>query len=88
MSDAPDPQSTRLQQLTAEYLSLAETLRQGGGPERVARMHRKGQLSPRERVAGLLDPGTPWFEIGLLVAHDRYDGQAPGAGVITRRRRR
>jgi acetyl-CoA carboxylase carboxyltransferase component len=46
-------------------------------------MHAKGQLSPRERVAGLLDPGTPWFEIGLLVAWDQYDGQAPGAGVIT-----
>lgn len=46
-------------------------------------MHEKGQLSPRERVAKLLDPGAPWFEVGLLVAHDLYDGQAPGAGVIT-----
>jgi acetyl-CoA carboxylase carboxyltransferase component len=46
-------------------------------------MHAKGQLSPRERVAGLLDPGSPWCEIGLLVAYDRYDGEAPAAGVIT-----
>ncbi len=46
-------------------------------------MHRQGKLSPRERVAGLLDPGAPWVEVGLLVAYDRYDGQAPGAGVIT-----
>ncbi|MDH5282999.1 MAG: acyl-CoA carboxylase subunit beta [Gemmatimonadota bacterium] len=46
-------------------------------------MHDKGQLTPRERVHGLLDPGTPWFEIGLLVAYDQYDGQAPAAGVIT-----
>jgi 3-methylcrotonyl-CoA carboxylase beta subunit len=46
-------------------------------------MHAKGQLAPRERVAALLDPGAPWFEVGLLVAWDRYDGQAPGAGVIT-----
>src|SRR6185436_6144651 len=37
----------------------------------------------RERVEQLLDPSTPWFEIGLLVAHDRYDGEAPAAGVIT-----
>jgi acetyl-CoA carboxylase carboxyltransferase component len=46
-------------------------------------MHEKGQLSPRERVDALLDPGAPWLEIGLLVAYDQYDGQAPGAGVIT-----
>ncbi|MBK6495230.1 MAG: acyl-CoA carboxylase subunit beta [Gemmatimonadetes bacterium] len=46
-------------------------------------MHAKGQLSPRERVAHLLDPESPWLEIGLLVAHDRYNGEAPAAGVIT-----
>ena len=46
-------------------------------------MHHKGQLAPRERVARLLDPGSPWFEVGLLVAYDRYDGEAPSAGVIT-----
>jgi acetyl-CoA carboxylase carboxyltransferase component len=46
-------------------------------------MHQQGKLSPRERVTKLLDPGSPWYEIGLLVAYDRYDGQAPGAGVIT-----
>ncbi len=73
----------RLRTLTDEYLALAAKLRQGGGAERVARMHKKGQLAPRERVTALLDPGSPWFEIGLLVAYDRYDGQAPAAGVIT-----
>ncbi|MCA9721094.1 MAG: acyl-CoA carboxylase subunit beta, partial [Gemmatimonadetes bacterium] len=46
-------------------------------------MHERGQLAPRERVAALLDPESPWFEIGLLVAHDQYDGDAPAAGVIT-----
>jgi 3-methylcrotonyl-CoA carboxylase beta subunit len=75
--------ANRLRVLTDEYHALAERLRAGGGPDRVRKMHAKGQLAPRERVETLLDPGTPWFEIGLLVAHDRYDGQAPGAGVIT-----
>ena len=74
---------SRLRELTAEYAELAERLRAGGGPKRVARMHEKGQLAPRERLARLLDPGAPWLEIGLLVAWDQYDGQAPGAGVIT-----
>ncbi len=46
-------------------------------------MHRQGKLAPRERVRGLLDPGAPWLELGLLVAYDQYDGQAPAAGVIT-----
>lgn len=46
-------------------------------------MHQQGKLAPRERVTKLLDPDTPWLELGLLVAYDQYDGQAPGAGVIT-----
>ena len=84
MSHAADPQRvSRLRALTNEYLALAATLREGGGAQRVAKMHAKGQLAPRERVAQLLDPGAPWFEIGLLVAHDRYNGDAPAAGVIT-----
>src|SRR4029077_15950681 len=32
---------------------------------------------------GLLDPGGPWLELGLLVAYDQYEGQAPAAGVVT-----
>ncbi|HEU4763288.1 MAG TPA: carboxyl transferase domain-containing protein [Gemmatimonadales bacterium] len=81
MSAAPRP--SRLRELTEEYQALAARLRQGGGAERAARMRAKGQLTPRERVAGLLDPSSPWVELGLLVAWDRYDGQAPAAGVIT-----
>jgi len=84
MTDAaPGVRPSRLRELTDEYAALAERLRAGGGPKRVARMHEKGQLSPRERLARLLDPGAPWLEIGLLVAYDQYEGQAPGAGVIT-----
>ncbi|HXE56560.1 MAG TPA: acyl-CoA carboxylase subunit beta [Gemmatimonadales bacterium] len=80
--DTPIKRS-RLRILTDDYLALAERLRQGGGPARIAKMHEKGQLAPRERVARLLDEGSPWLELGLLVAYDQYDGQAPAAGVIT-----
>lgn len=80
---ASPPRAGRLRTLTDEFLALAARLREGGGKSRVAKMHEKGQLAPRERVEKLLDPGSPWFEVGLLVAYDRYDGQAPGAGVIT-----
>jgi 3-methylcrotonyl-CoA carboxylase beta subunit len=77
------PAGSRLRALTDEYQQLAAKLRQGGGPARVARMHEQGKLSPRERVQQLLDADAPWLELGLLVAYDQYDGQAPGAGVIT-----
>ncbi|MGH7594243.1 MAG: acyl-CoA carboxylase subunit beta [Gemmatimonadales bacterium] len=84
MSDTAGPRRTsRLRELTDEYLGLAAQLREGGGARRVAKMHAKGQLSPRERVEQLVDRGAPWFEVGLLVAWDRYGGDAPAAGVIT-----
>ena len=74
---------SRLRGLTEEYQQLAARLQEGGGKARVAKMHQQGKLAPRERVERLLDPGEPWLELGLLVAYDLYDGQAPGAGVIT-----
>ncbi|MFL5532246.1 MAG: acyl-CoA carboxylase subunit beta [Gemmatimonadales bacterium] len=77
------PTTGRLRTLTEEYQQLAQRLKQGGGSARVAKMHQQGKLAPRERVERLLDKGSPWLELGLLVAYDQYDGQAPGAGVIT-----
>ncbi len=79
----PKAKPTRLRVLTDEYRAIATRLEQGGGEKRIARMHKRGQLAPRERLQQLLDPDTVWLEIGLLVAYDQYDGQAPGAGVIT-----
>ena len=73
----------RLAELSAELKELRARLRQGGGPERVERQHEQGKLTARERVELLLDPGEPVVEVGLLVAHDLYEGQAPGAGVVT-----
>jgi 3-methylcrotonyl-CoA carboxylase beta subunit len=77
------PRPGRLRTLTERYRALADTLREGGGPEKAAKQHAAGKMTARERLARLCDPGTPWLEIGLLMAHDRYDGQAPGAGVVT-----
>ncbi|MBK5293117.1 MAG: acyl-CoA carboxylase subunit beta [Acidobacteriia bacterium] len=63
--------------------SLEDKLRQGGGAEKIARQHKAGKLTARERVASLCDPGALFLEIGLLVAHDRYDGAAPASGLVT-----
>jgi len=73
----------RLRDLTAAYRKLAALLEQGGGADKIQRQHDQGKLTARERIARLRDPESPWLEIGLLVAHDQYDGQAPGAGVVT-----
>jgi acetyl-CoA carboxylase carboxyltransferase component len=75
--------AARMRLLVEQLRALEERLRQGGGPERIARQHRAGKLTARERIARLLDEGSLFFEIGLLVAYDRYDGQAPAAGVVT-----
>ncbi len=75
--------TSRLRALSAELRVLEDRLRAGGGAERVAKLHRQGKLSARERVSRLCDDGARFLEIGLLVAYDQYDGQAPAAGVVT-----
>ena len=72
-----------LRELTEEYRELAMRLRQGGGPQKIQREHDRGKLTARERITQLFDQDSDWLEIGLLVAYDQYDGQAPAAGVIT-----
>ncbi|MEM9972366.1 MAG: carboxyl transferase domain-containing protein, partial [Pseudomonadota bacterium] len=62
--------------------NVSKTILQGGGPEASARHESRGKLLPRDRVAGLLDPGTPFLEIGHFAAHGLYDNAAPSAGVI------
>src|SRR5690242_8934413 len=74
---------SRLKTLTDEYRELRARLEQGGGPDKVRRQHEQGKLTARERVTALLDRDAEWLEIGLLVASDQYDGQAPAAGVVT-----
>jgi 3-methylcrotonyl-CoA carboxylase beta subunit len=69
--------------------ALAEKLRAdvaeaaNGGPEKHRKRHvERGKLLPRERVERLLDPGSPFLEIGQLAAFDLYEGEVPGAGII------
>jgi len=73
----------QMRQLVDDLQALEDRLRQGGGPKRIERQHRDGKLTARERIAKLLDPGAMFLEIGLLIAYDQYEGQAPAAGVIT-----
>ena len=69
--------------LVAGLEELEDKLRAGGGAKKIEKQHKEGKLTARERIARLIDPGTLFLEIGLLIAHDQYDGQAPAAGVVT-----
>ena len=75
---------------TAALRALVEGLRrrlaeaaEGGGAQARARHVARGKLLPRERIDLLLDPGTPFLELSPLAAHGMYNGEAPGAGIIT-----
>jgi 3-methylcrotonyl-CoA carboxylase beta subunit len=75
--------TSRLREQSAEIRALEDRLRQGGGPDKAEKQHKQGKLTARERVTGLFDPDARFIELGLLVAYDQYDGQAPAAGVVT-----
>ena len=54
-----------------------------GGSARARERHvGRGKLLPRERVARLVDPGSPFLEIGSLAAFGMYEGDVHGAGLI------
>ncbi len=72
-----------------EMLRILETdrkrLEQGGGARAIERQQRKGRLTVRQRLVGLIDPDTDFFELGLYAADQMYQewGGAPAAGVVT-----
>jgi acetyl-CoA carboxylase carboxyltransferase component len=74
-----------MQQLVEELRHQEDKLRQGGGKGAIERQHKKHRLTARERIARLLDPDPPFFELGLWAAWGMYKdwGGAPSAGVVT-----
>ncbi|SHM16832.1 carboxyl transferase domain-containing protein [Phytopseudomonas punonensis] len=65
-----------------ELRALLAQTREGGGAKAQARHTGKGKLLPRERIERLLDPGSPFLEIGALAAYQVYDEEVAAAGVI------
>jgi len=83
------PDSDAFRANAAHNRALADKLRADvalaalGGNEKSRERHTaRGKLLPRDRVERLLDPGSPFLEIGQLAANDLYDGEVPGAGMI------
>jgi len=89
LKSAVDTRSAEFRANRAAMVALVDGLRArfaevrlGGGPEAQARHTARGKLLPRERVNHLLDPGSPFLEIGQLAACGMYDGGAPSAGIV------
>ena len=68
--------------MLARIAGAAELAAAGGGDKARERHVARGKLLPRERVANLLDAGSPFLEIGATAAHGMYGGDAPCAGMI------
>jgi len=81
---SPTPAPT-LKDLTAQHLKAEAEIMLGGGKKAAERLHEKGRLTARERIALLIDPGTTLQELGLWAAYEMYKehGGAPAAGVVT-----
>ncbi|HSO34539.1 MAG TPA: carboxyl transferase domain-containing protein [Labilithrix sp.] len=89
LTSTTDTQSPEFRANAAAMQALVDDLRakvgtttRGGGDSARAKHMARGKLLPRDRVERLLDPGTPFLEIGQLAAWNMYDGEAPAAGVI------
>jgi len=85
-----DANSDEFRRNSAALTTLVSTLndriaraREGGGPKYVARHKEQGKMPPRDRIAALLDPDTPFLELSPLAANGMYDDGAPAAGMIT-----
>src|SRR6188472_462454 len=82
--------TTMLQSSREQHLQLVAQLREkmaaaalGGSAKSRERHVTRGKLLPRDRVDGLLDPGSPLLEVSALAADGIYDDEAPGAGIVT-----
>jgi acetyl-CoA carboxylase carboxyltransferase component len=73
----------RMEGLVAELRERSAEVAQGGGDKATERHRSRGKLTARERVDRLVDPGGAFLELNALAAWDLYDGQAPGAGIVT-----
>jgi 3-methylcrotonyl-CoA carboxylase beta subunit len=89
LGSAADPAGEAFRANTEAHARLVAELRQrlaaarlGGGERARARHTTRGKLLPRDRVDGLLDPGSPFLELAPLAADGMYEGRAPAAGVI------
>jgi acetyl-CoA carboxylase carboxyltransferase component len=72
-----------MEELVADLRERTTKIAGGGGDQATERHRSRGKLTARERVDRLVDPGGAFLELNALAAWDLYEGQAPGAGIVT-----
>jgi 3-methylcrotonyl-CoA carboxylase beta subunit len=72
-----------MQALVGELQDKVAEASLGGGETARQRHLSRGKLLPRDRVAELIDPGSPFLELSQLAAHGMYGGEVPSAGLVT-----
>jgi 3-methylcrotonyl-CoA carboxylase beta subunit len=90
LKTAVAPQGEKFAANRAAMQALVEDLRgkmalitEGGGAKARERHIARGKLLPRDRVAGLIDPGAPFLEFSQFAAYEIYPDSVPAAGLIT-----
>ena len=74
---------TAMDAVIADLRQAVATTAEGGGQSSRDRHISRGKLLPRDRLQALLDPGSPFLEIGQLAARGMYGDEVPAAGIIT-----
>ena len=72
-----------MQALVADLREKVAVIEQGGGDVARKRHLGRGKLLPRDRVSGLLDPGSPFLEFSQFAAYDMYGDNIAAAGIVT-----
>src|SRR5580698_9426704 len=69
--------------LVTDLLTRVAEIGLGGGETARQRHLARNKLLPRDRVAGLIDPGSPFLELSQLAAYGLYGNEVPSAGIVT-----
>jgi 3-methylcrotonyl-CoA carboxylase beta subunit len=68
--------------LVTDLRNTAESVRLGGGQVARERHLSRGKLLPRDRIRAMIDPVSPFLEVGQLAAHGLYGDEVPSAGLV------
>lgn len=69
--------------LANQLKDIKKQISEGGGLDLRKKHEARNKLFVRDRIQKLLDPGSPFLEVGALAGYDLYEGAAPGAGIVT-----
>ncbi|CBL47007.1 Predicted acetyl-CoA carboxylase [gamma proteobacterium HdN1] len=82
-SEEYEKNRSAMQALVDNLYEVVAKVRLGGGLNAQKKHLSRGKMLPRDRVLNLLDPGSPFLELGTLAAHEVYGEDVPAAGIIT-----